>query len=238
MKMGIIAAGAGERLKRGGISIPKPLISIGGKPLIARIIEAAARIGVTSVACIVNDLNPTPAQYLRSGSWPVPIDLLVKTTPNSMESLFSLRPFLEDGPFFISTVDVVFGPSTLASFCKATFQLKDAVGALALTRFIDDRTPLYAAMDECGKITALGEKASGSEFVTAGFYAFRPEIFGLIDEARSRSLTALRQFLGLLVESGYPVYGIPVSKTIDVDFPEDIEKAEAFLEEFAGDESG
>jgi len=47
-------------------------------------------------------------------------------------------------------------------------------------------------------------------------------------------LTAFRQFLGLLVESGYRVYGIPVSKTVDVDYPEDIRKAEAFLEENGG----
>jgi NDP-sugar pyrophosphorylase family protein len=235
MKMGIIAAGVGERLARGGVSIPKPLVPICGKPLIARIIEAAAQIGVTSVACIVNDLNPTPAQYLQSGKWPVPIDLLVKTTPNSMESLFSLRPFLEDSPFLVSTVDVVFGPDTLASFYKSTLQLKDAIGALALTRFIDDRTPLYVAIDDYGKITAIGEKAMGSELITAGFYAFHSEIFSLVEEARRRGLTALRQFLRLLVESGYPVYGILVSKTIDVDFPEDIEKAEAFLEELAGE---
>jgi NDP-sugar pyrophosphorylase family protein len=238
MKMGIIAAGAGERLTRGGISIPKPLVPVGGKSLVARIIEAAARIGVTSVACIVNDLNPATAQYLQSTSWPVPVDLLVKTTPSSMESLFSLRPLLEDGPFLISTVDVVFGPDTLASFYQTTLQLRDAVGALALTRFIDDGTPLYAVIDECRRITAMGERALGSEFITAGFYAFRPEIFSLIEEARSRRLTALRQFLALLVESGYPVYGIPVSKTIDVDLPEDIEKAEAFLKEFAGEEGG
>lgn len=234
MKMGIIAAGVGERLARGGISIPKPLVPVGGKPLVARIIHASAQIGVASVACIVNDLNPATAWYLQSTSWPVPVHVLVETTPSSMESLFSLRPLLEDGPFLLSTVDVVFGPDTLASFQRSVLQLTDAVGVLALTRFIDDEKPLYTALDACGRITAMGEAASGSEFITAGFYAFRPEIFSLMDEARNRKLTAFRQFLGLLVENGYPVYGIPVSKTVDVDYPEDIEKAEAFLEEVGG----
>jgi NDP-sugar pyrophosphorylase family protein len=231
MKMGIIAAGTGERLIRGGISIPKPLVPIGGKPLIARIIQGAAQIGVTSVACIVNAVSSATADYLQSTTWPVPVDVLVKTTPSSMESLFSLSPLLEDGPFLLSTVDVVFGPDTLASFYRRVLQLTDASGALALTRFIDDEKPLYAAIDDYGRVTAMGEGAVGSELITAGFYAFRPEIFGLIDEARGRRLTAFRQFLGLLVESGYCIYGIPVSKTVDVDHPEDIPKAEAFLEE-------
>jgi len=234
MRMGIIAAGAGERLARGGVTIPKPLVPIGGKPLIARIIEAAARIGLSSVACIVNDLTPATAAYLRATPWPVPVRVLVRTTPSSMESLFALRPFLEDGPFLLSTVDVVFGPDTLASFHREVIPLTEAAGVLALTRFIDDEKPLYAAVDEGGRVTALGERASGSEFITAGFYAFHPEIFSWIEEARAGRLTALRQFLGLLVQKGLPVYGIPVSKTVDVDYPEDIPKAEAFLEEIGG----
>ncbi len=231
MKMGIIAAGTGERLTRRGIEIPKPLVPIAGTPLIARIIHAAARIGVTSVACIVNDLSPATADYLRSTTWPIPVDVLVKTTPSSMESLFSLRPLLEDGPFLLSTVDVVFGPDTLASFYQRVLQLTNGSGALALTRFIDDEKPLCAAIDDHGRITAMGEGAAGSGWITAGFYAFRPEIFRLVDEARGRRLSAFRQFLGLLVESGYAIYGIPVSKTLDVDHPEDIPKAEAFLKE-------
>ncbi|MBP8644920.1 MAG: NTP transferase domain-containing protein [Syntrophobacteraceae bacterium] len=234
MRMGILAAGTGERLARGGVSIPKPLLPIGGKPLIARIIESAARIGLSSVACIVNDLTPATAGYLRSRPWPVPVDVLVKTTPSSMESLFALRPFLEKGPFLLSTVDVVFGLDTLASFYRRVPELTDASGILALTRFIDDEKPLHAAVDGKGRVTTLGEDASRSEFITAGFYAFRPEIFSLIEEARARRLTAFRQFLGLLVESGYRVYGVPVSKTVDVDYPEDIRKAEAFLEEIGG----
>ena len=231
MKVGIISAGIGERLARGGISTPKPLVPVGGKPLIARIIHAAAQIQATSVACIVNDLDPAIASYLRSTSWPVPVDLVVKTTPSSMESLFSLEPLLGDGPFLLFTVDTIFGLDTLQSFHREALQLTRTGGALALTRYIDDEKPLYASIDEKQRITALGAAAEGSEFITAGFYAFRPEIFSLVEEARQRKLTALRQFLGLSMERGIPLYGIPVSKTIDVDRPEDIEKAEAFLKD-------
>ena len=45
------------------------------------------------------------------------------------------------------------------------------------------------------------------------------------------NLNALRQFLGHLIDNGYPMRGIPVAKTVDVDYPEDIEKAEAFLKD-------
>lgn len=231
MKMGIIAAGKGERLARGGIVTPKPLVSVGARPLIARIIDAAAQIPVSSIAVIVNDLDPAVAGYLRSIRSPAPLDLVVKTTPSSMESLFCLAPFLDDEPFVLFTVDVVFAQRTLKDFLQAAESIRSSSGVLALTRFVDDEKPLWVAVDGSNRITAMGDAAEGSPYVTAGFYYFTPEIFNEIDAARRRNLNALRGFLGHLIDSGYMVSGVPVSKTVDVDYPEDIEKAEAFLKE-------
>ncbi len=229
MKAGIIAAGTGERLAQRGISTPKPLIRIGGEPMIARVIRAAASVGATSIACIINDLTPEVDRYLRSGTWPVPLDIIKKTTPSSMESLFTLAPMLADEPFLLFTVDAIFPFTSLKRFLTRAFTLTDAQGVLALTRFVDDEKPLWVRTDPYHKVTAIGEPARTSPHVTAGFYYFEPSIFHLVEPARARGLSALRQFLGFLLDSGYRLYGIPVSKTIDVDHPEDIEMAERYV---------
>jgi len=231
MKMGIIAAGKSERLAQGGVLTPKPLVPVGGMPLIARIIEAGAKLKVSSLACIVNDLNPSVASFLRSTHWPVPVEIIVKTTANSMESLFCLAPHLADEPFLLSTVDVVCTQQIVADFVREARTLTGAKGVLALTRFVDDEKPLWAAVNSFNRIRALGDAARGSQLVTAGFYYFTPEIFAEAASARTKKLTALRQFLGHLIDQDYPIYGIPVPKTIDVDYPEDIKKAEAYLME-------
>lgn len=231
MKAGIIAAGLGERMVRGGIKTPKPLVPVAGQPLISRIISMAAKLGASSIACIVNAENMAVAGYLKESSWPLPLDVIVRTTPNSMESLFSLAPLLSDEPFILFTVDVVAGHETMQKFLDRARRPGNGCGALALTGFIDDEKPLWVSINETGKIIAMGNAASGSGYITAGFYYFSPEVFDLVDGARGKGLTALRQFLGFLIDSGYPLYGIPVSKTLDVDFPEDIAKAEAFLKE-------
>lgn len=230
MKAGIIAAGQGDRLIRGGILVPKPLVTIGREPLIARAIRAANHAGVTSIACIVNDMNPAVAEYLRSASWPVPLELVVKTTPSSMESLFSLAPLLSNEPFLLFTVDAVFEFGMLKSFLKKA-RRRGGDGALAVTCFVDDEKPLWVKLDKSQRIIALGDRARPGQQVTAGFYYFRPRIFSLIDAARERRLSALRQFLGLLLENHFSLYGIPVPKTIDVDTPEDIKKAHRYLVE-------
>jgi NDP-sugar pyrophosphorylase family protein len=231
MKMGIIAAGTGERLARGGVAIPKQLVPLGGKPLIARVIEAGAQLNISSIACIVNDLNPSVAGFLRSTQWPVPVEMVVKTTPNSMESLFCLAPLLSDEPFILFTVDVVCARQVVRDFFQEAVAIQDSKGVLALTDFVDDEKPLWAAVNGSNRITALGDAALGSRFVTAGFYYFSPDIFAEIAPAHRKKLSALRQFLGHLLDKGYPIHGVRVPKTIDVDYPEDMEKAEAYLRE-------
>jgi NDP-sugar pyrophosphorylase family protein len=229
MKAGIIAAGLGERLKQRGILTPKPLIRVNEEPLIARVIRAAASVQATSVACIINDLTPELDSYLHRSSWPVPLEIIKKTTPSSMESLFTLAPLLADEPFLLFTVDAVFPLESLRRFVDRASCIAGAQGVLALTRFIDDEKPLWVKTDRRRRVRAIGEEARMSRYVTAGFYYFEPSIFELVGQARSRDLGALRQFLGFLLESGYALYGLPVSKTVDVDYPEDIEKAEQYV---------
>jgi NDP-sugar pyrophosphorylase family protein len=171
------------------------------------------------------------AGFVRSGRWPVPVELVVKTTPSSMESLFCLAPLLADEPFVLFTVDVVCARRIVTDFFRKAGTLSGSKGVLALTGHVDDEKPLWAAVDDSDRIIALGDAACGSRWVTAGFYYFSPDIFAEVAPARRKKLSALRQFLGHLLDEGYPMHGVPVPKTIDVDYPEDIEKAEAYLEE-------
>lgn len=229
MKAAIIAAGKSERLARGGVTVAKPLVKVCNEPLISRVIRAAHSVDVTSIACIINELSPELDEYLRSNSWQVPLRVVRKTTDNSMESVFTLAPMLTDEPFLLFTVDSVFTFATLKKFLARAQMFPDVAGVLALTRFVDDEKPLWAMIDKAHRIRAIGEGARMSPYVTAGFYYLHPAVFDLVGQAKKKGLNALRQFLGLLLESGYALCGIPVSKTIDIDYPLDIEKAEGYL---------
>ena len=233
MKAGIIAAGKGERLKKGGIFTPKPLISIDGIPIIERTIIAAVNAGASHIACIVNAIEKEVSEYLRSHVWPVPLDLIVKTTPSSMESLFNLAPFLDE-PFLLLTVDAVYPFDTLKDFVNKA-RLINGDGVLAMTEFVDDEKPLWVKVNRENRIIKIGAESYPTPYITAGFYYFTPSIFALIREARKKKLKALREFLALLIQKGYNIYGMPVSKVIDVDHPEDIEKAETFLKEYSNE---
>jgi NDP-sugar pyrophosphorylase family protein len=229
MKVGLIAAGLGERLRSGGYTQPKPLVPIAGQPLIDYVLGAATTAGMREVACIVNEESRGIEAHCRS-RWPdLRFEFVRRTTPSSMESLFTLSPLLAGTRFVLLTVDAVFAPSVLCDFLAAAERRAAAHGVLAVSGFVDDEKPLWARLAADGRITALGPAAHDSGAVTAGFYVFDPIIFTEIAAARAARFTALRQFLGHLLARGYELYGERVPKTVDVDRPDDVRAAEVFV---------
>ena len=232
MRAGIIAAGTGMRLAAGGERTPKPLVRICGEPMIGRLVRLIAEAGIASVCCIINEEAHATGEYLLSQRWPLPFQLMRKTTDNSMESLFSLAPLLEEEPFVLFTVDTVFRALTLRRFLAGAAALPFAEGVLALTTFCDDEKPLRVERDRNRMIRRIGETGDIGRCVTAGFYRFESSVFDFAERARAKGLSALRQFLCFLLETGYGLYGISVAKTIDVDRLEDVAEAETYLKNY------
>jgi NDP-sugar pyrophosphorylase family protein len=229
MKVGIIAAGLGERLRAGGFTEPKPLVRVAGTPLIDYALGAVAAAGLSDVACIVNEQAPGVEEHCRE-RWPgLQFAFVRRTTPSSMESLFALGPLLGGGRFLLLTVDAVFAPPALRDFLAAADRRRGAHGVLAVNGFVDDEKPLWVQLGLGGRITALGAEAGGSGWVTAGFYVFDTAIFTEVTAARQSHCGALREFLGHLLARGYRLEGERVDKTVDVDRPEDVRVAAAFV---------
>lgn len=229
MKAALIAAGSGERLRAAGLQLPKPLVPVAGVALVDRVLSAVTAVGIREVACIFNlAADEVEAHCVREHPQ-LTLHVVRRDTTSSMESLFALQPLLNDGPFLLLTVDAVFGPALLPSFLSRAARLIDADGILGVHDFIDDEKPLRVRLDEQRRIVRMGEDATESPIITAGLYILSPRIFAEVDAARRENFTALRQFLRHLVRRDYRLYGVPVEKTVDVDRPEDLEVAEAFV---------
>ncbi|HYD49019.1 MAG TPA: NDP-sugar synthase [Terriglobales bacterium] len=229
MKAAILAAGLGERLQQVGIATPKPLLPVAGKALIDHTLAGVVAAGLTTVAGIVNEIHDGVEEHCRQ-RWPeLRFEWVRRTTPSSMESLFALAPLLDE-PFLLLTVDAIVAPDVLAEFvAMSRLRWPAADGVLALTSFVDDEKPLWVRRREDGRLIELGADAAGSDWITSGFYLFRPTIFAEIEAARCQRFTALRQFLGHLLARGCDLRGAVVGKTVDVDRPEDVATAEAFI---------
>ena len=68
MKVIILAAGVGERMRPLTDHTPKPLLRVGGSPLIAHHIERLARAGFTDLVINVSHLAQQIMDYLAGWS--------------------------------------------------------------------------------------------------------------------------------------------------------------------------
>lgn len=222
---GVIAAGHGERLRSQGVI--KPLVSVLGAPLSAWVLRSLAQAGVRDVTLLHNSKGRELRTRLSGASVNIALDFLEADTASSWESFRLVARHLArtHAGFLMSTIDAIIPPAEVARFSALVEKTKPLAG-LALTSFVDDEKPLWAALEK-GLVTKLGPSVADKRLVTAGLYYVSREAAAKMPEAGTHS--KLRDFLISLVESGAPVAGCELSKTVDVDRPEDVLEAETYL---------
>ena len=233
MKVGIIAAGEGSRLREDGVTTPKPLVRLNGTPLLERLFWQYSSLGISEAHCIINEESTAVKRYMENRYLPLPVYFHVKTTESSMHSLFELAPYLTGDHFLLSTVDSIFDTSELRTFLRHA-QGKNADALIGVSPHVRDENPLWVELDATDRIIAFRKPALRPSFVTGGLYFFSPRIFNERREAERQGISRLRNFLGLLLRMGYTLYGYRFTKIIDLDHAEDIPLAEGFLQSVEG----
>jgi choline kinase len=229
----IIAAGKGERLRKGGEDIPKPLVRIGGETLLTRQARALMRVGARQVVAIVN--SETAGIIARDRiELPEQLRLMVRDTANSMESLLALGEMLAPGNFLLTTVDAIIADAELTKFIEKAHPLitKSDVrgfdGVLGVVRWRGDKKPLFAKIAADRRIVVLGSDEEVT--VTAGVYLLPTTIFAFADNARRAQLSALRRFLSMLIDNGVRLGAVELADAIDVDEAADLAAARVAVE--------
>lgn len=230
MKLLIIAAGEGSRLRHEGIFTPKPLIRINGCPLIERLINMAVGHSFSEVCIIVNDIYSEVKTYINSKSFPVPIHLIVKSTPSSLHSFYELRHFVQNESFLLTTVDPVYKADAFLNYLRFIKKHNDPIGIMALTRYVDDEKPLWVVTENM-KVTAYQSERGDAEYVSAGFYFFTPSVVKFLELAISLNMSKMRSFQQFLIDKGEHLIGFDMGKVIDIDHVNDINAAERLLKE-------
>ena len=234
MKAGIIAAGDGSRLAAGGVAVPKPLVRVGGVPLLEHTLRALAAARVEEIALIVNERMAEVARFAEELRLPVPVRSVIRTTASSMHSLYHLRGLLGDARFLLCTVDSIVIAEEFQGFVDAFVGHPELELLLSYTDFVDDEKPLYIGVDEQQQVVSLGANAAGSPFVTVGLYGMGPRVFAVLERAVREGRERLRSFLGMLLEEGVAARGFRLSKAVDVDRPEDLAVAEELVRSWRG----
>ncbi len=242
MNFGIIAAGEGSRLVQEGVAFPKPLVPLNGEPMIGRLVRIFQENGAGRISVIVNEQMTEVRGFVEKlrSEIPIPLDLVVKTTPSSMHSFHELGKLLKGhGRFIVTTVDTIFRESDFSAYVKAYGNAGAEVdGMMAVTSFVDDEKPLYVETDIDMNITAfLDRKTDGAahergglkEYVSGGIYGLGDKAVDVLDGCLKTGVSRMRNYQRALVSSGLRLKACDMGKIIDVDHAGDIAKAERFL---------
>ena len=230
MNYAIIAAGEGSRLAQEGVAKPKPLVELQGEPMIGRLINVMIRCNAESISIIVNEHMSEVRQYLESLDLPIPLNLVVKTTPSSMHSFWHLSKVIPEGKFCLTTVDTIFREQDFKAYIDAFEADKTHDGMWAVTPFVDDEKPLWVDVDDEMSITAFRDKRwDGAKYVSGGIYAMTDKAFDVLDQCIEQGISRMRNFQRALVDAGHRLQAYSIDKIVDVDHADDIATAEAFL---------
>jgi CTP:molybdopterin cytidylyltransferase MocA len=127
LELVLIAAGEGRRLRPLTERWPKPLLPIGGKPVVATLLHEFAGAGIDTVTVVVGHLGDQIRRLLAG------IDVRFAHQPEPLGSADAVRHGVEAGatpPFVVSAADTLYADGDVRRFV-ATWERSSAPGALA-----------------------------------------------------------------------------------------------------------
>ena len=222
MKAMILAAGKGTRVRPLTYDLPKPMIPILGKPVMAYLIEHLHKYGVTEIMVNVSYLHEKIEEYFGEGhQYDVQIGYSFEgyttddgeVVPQPLGSAGGMKKIQEFGGFFDDTTIVLCGDALIDLDIKSALFEHRRKGALAsvITKEVPwDKVSSYGVVvtDDNGRITEFQEKPSQQEaksnFVSTGIYIFEPEVIDLIPSGQTFDIGS--QLFPLLAEKGMPFY--------------------------------
>ena len=200
----ILMAGTGSRLRAGSKSLPKPLIPIGGRPLISYTFEALQQVGIATLHVVVG----FESELLLAGLGPlVPAGMRLHPIQNAAwqkqngVSLLCAAPHLA-APFLLLMGDHLFERRLLESFVR---EVKPELLNLAIDRKISSIFDLDDAMkvqtDE-GRVVAIGKMLTCYDAIDTGIFACPLEIFRYLEDARQDDDCSLADGVRLMAGDG------------------------------------
>jgi choline kinase len=177
----ILAAGLGSRIRKDGQPLPKPLVEVGGEPLLKRTILTGNAAGVERFVIITGCMGDVVRDAIEGDPALAHVELVWVDNPDyalsNGVSVLCARPFVE-GEFFLTMSDHI-----LDAEIFETLQRTPARDGLVLA--VDYKLDTIFDMDDATKVGVTGEGGIGrigkqlTEFdaVDTGVFRVSPALF-------------------------------------------------------------
>jgi len=246
MKAVILAAGKGTRMRELTSELPKPMLSVNGRPILEHILLGISAAGIREI-CIVTGFKAEVVEgyFADGGKWGVQIaygrQMVQDGTGRAAEPA---KSFVGSSPFLLTYGDILVKPETYGQMVERYNQGSFA-GVITVTKGQDVTKGGIDLFDGEFCLKRLVEKPSPQQlqelreqgwlkpgepvWYNAGIYIFRPVVFEftLRLEKSPRGEYELTDAISAMVEAGHKLAGLEIQgRWVDVRDPEVLARLE------------
>ena len=217
----LMAGGLGERLRPLTKETPKPLLSVGDKPLLQTILESFVEQNFSRFYISVNyQADAIKDHFGDGGKWNAEIRYLEEETRLGTAGALDLIPERPELPLLVMNGDLL----TRVNFQDLLDYHRDQKAqATMCVREYDFQVPFGVVEIENHKIQGIDEKPVHRFFVNAGIYVLEPGLIDLISKGEYFDMTEL---FARAIEEGHKTLAFPIHEYwLDVGRIDDLDRA-------------
>ena len=214
----IMAGGFGKRLRPHTENLPKPMLLVKGKPILAHIIESAVSEGFNKFIISVFYLADKIIDYFGDGSkWDIEITYIHETKPLGTGGALGLIDPKPELPLIVLNGDVL-SDIKLTNFLK--FHVDNNSSATMATKPYELVNPYGTVLTNGFNIVGFKEKPITHSYINTGMYVINPCVIEMVEEDEFVGLpTLFERCINLNIPT--KAYGIH-EQWIDIGRPGDL----------------
>jgi glucose-1-phosphate cytidylyltransferase len=177
----VLCGGRGTRLQERGQAIPKPLVEIGGMPIVWHVVRIYAAQGHTRFWLLTGYQGDRIAAFVASAPWPTGISVECLDTGEDTPTGGRVRKasqLVAGGRFAVTYAD---GLADVDLGELRAFHIGH--GGLASVTLVRPELPFgIATVEQDGLVTGFAEKPQSEDWVNGGFFTFEPGVLGYLED--------------------------------------------------------
>jgi dTDP-glucose pyrophosphorylase len=217
----LMAGGLGTRLRPLTEDMPKPMLKIGGSPILEILINNFKNQGFTKFYICINYRGDIIRDYFGDGSaFDVEIRYIQESKPLGTAGALSLIEELPQQPVFVVNGDII---TSLNFTDMLKFHTEHRSAATMAIREHSMQVPYGVVEVQDYKIHHFIEKPTHTYFVNAGIYLIEPAVIKLLEPNEPCVMPALFE---KVKKAHKPIFAFPIREYwIDIGQIEDYERA-------------
>lgn len=216
----LMAGGFGTRLRPLTDNCPKPMLHVGGKPILESILESFIASGFHKFYISVHFMPDAIKEHFGDGSrWGVTIRYVEESEPLGTGGALGLLPTTEERPLIMMNGDLLTRVNCLDLL---RYHVNQDAAMTVCVREFDQQVPFGVVEGDGLRIRGIVEKPVQKFLVNAGIYCLSPDVVAQVKRNTPMDMPDLAR---ALIADGKTVAMLPISEYwLDIGHLEDYER--------------